>query len=55
MAKILIYAYKIDNKRWNKGINAVIEKSELETLRKGILNAFYPSAKQCLFIYEEKG
>lgn len=54
MAKILIHAYKIDNKRWNKGVNAVVEKSELEALRKGILNFFYPSAKRCLFIYEEK-
>ena len=54
MDKILIRAYKIDNGRWNKGINSVIEKSELEALRNGILSFFYPSAKKCLFIYEEK-
>ena len=54
MAKILITSYKIDDCSWHK-TNIELNKSELEALRKGILNFFYPSAKRCLFIYEEKG
>ena len=34
--------------------NIELNKSNLEAVRKGILSS-YPGAKQCLFIYEEKG
>ena len=52
MAKILITSYKIDNGCWQK-VNIKLDKLNLEAVRKGILNAL-PSAKQCLFVYEEE-
>ena len=53
MAKILITSYKVDNCSWHK-TNIKLNKSNLEAVRKGILS-LYTGAKQCLFIYEEKG
>lgn len=52
MAKILITSYKIDRRRWQKA-NIKLDKSNLEAVRKGILSAL-PSAKRCLFVYEER-
>ena len=53
MAKILITSYRIDSGCWQKA-NIKLDKPNLEAVRKGILSAL-PLAKQCLFIYEEKG
>ena len=52
MTKILITSYKIDKGCWRKA-NIKLNKLNLEAVRKGILSAL-PSAKQCLFIYEER-
>lgn len=52
MAKILITSYKIDKGSWQKA-NIELDKQNLEAVRKGILNTL-TSAKQCLFVYEEK-
>ena len=53
MAKILITSFKVDNCSWLK-TNIELDKSNLEAKRKDIISS-YPGAKQCLFIYEEKG
>ena len=52
MAKILITSYKIDSECWQKA-NIKLDKLNLEAIRKGILST-HPSAKQCLFVYEEE-
>ena len=57
MAKILITAVKIiGNNRWPHTwikTSMELDKSELEERRKKITSLY--RAKQCLFVYEEKG
>lgn len=57
MAKILIKSVKLIGGNWLSGwikTNIELNKSNLEAVRKSVLSS-YPGAKQCLFIYEEKG
>lgn len=57
MAKILIKHIMVTGCKWLPSgwikISTLIDKSKLEEKRKEIISIF--SAKQCLFIYEEKG